>query len=93
VVLQREFEKPRTARPVVAVAGQKLAWITREWSGADGWSSARVRRIHGRNLLFVLGDGRFFCEFSSCAGATVPIGIWKIDSADRFVDVTRSYPA
>ena len=75
----------------IAVAGQKFAWITREWSGADGWSSARVRRIHGHSL-FVTGDGRFFCEFSSCAGATVPIRIWKIDSADRFVNVTRSYP-
>lgn len=76
----------------IAVAGPKLAWITREWSAADGWSSARVRRIHGRHL-FVTGDGRFFCEFSSCAGAAVPVQIWKIDSADRLLNVTRSYPA
>jgi hypothetical protein len=76
----------------IAVAGSKLAWLTREWSGADGWEAARIRRIHGRNV-FVSGDGRFFCEFSSCAGATVPIQIWKIDAADRFVNVTRSYPS
>jgi len=75
----------------IAVAGRKLAWLTREWSGADGWSGARIRRIRGRNL-FVSGDGRFFCEYSSCAGAAVPIGIWKIDFADRFENVTRSYP-
>ncbi len=75
----------------IAVAGQKLAWITREWSGADGWSGASIRHVRGRNL-FISGDGRFFCEFSSCAGATVPIEIWKIDSADRFVNVTRNYP-
>ncbi len=75
----------------IAIPGSTIAWITREWSGANGWEGDRIRRIHGQPV-FVTGDGRFFCRFSMCAGATTPIEIWKISSADRFVNVTRSYP-
>jgi hypothetical protein len=75
----------------VAIPGRKVAWLTREWAGAKGWSSYRIRRV-GDQHVFVTGDGRFFCVFSMCASATVPIRIFRINSADRFVNVTRSLP-
>jgi hypothetical protein len=29
----------------IAVTGGRIAWITREWSGADGWVGAGARRL------------------------------------------------
>lgn len=51
----------------IVTLGSKPASITREWSGANGWSYYRIKRVGGRTL-FVTGDGRFFCVFSVCAG-------------------------
>jgi hypothetical protein len=75
----------------IAIPGRKVAWITREWAGAKGWAYYRVKRRRGR-ALFVTGDGRFFCEFSMCAGAAVPIRVFAINGSDSFVNVTKSLP-
>lgn len=75
----------------IAIPGSKPAWITREWSGAKGWGDARIERRQGQHV-FVTGDGRFFCVFSFCAGAAVPIRVFAIDRNDSLVNVTRHFP-
>jgi len=75
----------------IAALGKHITWIKREWSGADGWDFYKIKRSGG-HTLFVTGDGRFFCVFSMCAAATVPIRVFAINRSDSFVNVTRHFP-
>jgi hypothetical protein len=72
----------------IAILGRQVNWIRHEWS----WMGAGLSRIRGRGV-FVAADGRFYCAFSVCAGGTTPIQIWEINAAQKFIDVTRSFPA
>jgi hypothetical protein len=76
----------------IAALGKHIGWITREWAGDKGWDYYKIHRSGGGHTLFVTGDGRFFCQFSMCAAATVPIRVFTLDHNDSFVNVTRKFP-
>ena len=71
----------------LVILSPRVVWVRHVWT----WMDAGSQRIRNRSV-FSTGDGRFYCSFSVCAGGTTPLQLWEIDSANRFVDVTRNFP-
>lgn len=57
--------------------------------GEDGF---RLQRIGpGGRPLFVSGNSAYYCSVTFCAASALPLQIFEFE-AEKFVDVTKSYP-